>query len=506
MDDLNRILGHEWLTRVWTFQEIVLASNPVLVCGQSLIPWSVLQQSLEFYHDNSVISNHLSPVKSDEIESWWFLLIVWTSIPRPTRWHGKTLRFLPQGRRSISVKDYSVQYLEGYQSLSFVLWISWIICILGLVILPWVLASVVATKVTKINTDRLIAAGVTLTVLSFGGITLCTHVISVYFNILNQLPEVEEAVLVGMLKALRERNASVPKDKAFALHGVLQALKIVPRKVSKVESTKSLGQVYYELFRDLLLWNPRLVCLLLDVGPPIPDTPSWVPDWSTHRERSWIENEMVYDAVTSNIDAPRVKIRGQKLIVQGTILGAASFVTGPFDRLDSDNLDTNRRETRRRLASAIAQLSGWLKEISRDVPVSPVYESLPKAILDALYGRVSSFDSPDGPSFNRWRRILCHWDVRGSRRSRDKSLLDRVIADPSALEFTVRICNILSRRRGLFFSTNGHIGSGPPRMLVSDKVALVNGVLSPLILREFEERPGVYSHWSCFCMWIHGFE
>lgn len=83
VDDLNRLLGLEWLTRVWTFEKNRSRIKPG--AGVWVILWSVLQQSLEFYHDDSVISNDLSPVKSDDIETWWSLLIVWTNIPRPTR-------------------------------------------------------------------------------------------------------------------------------------------------------------------------------------------------------------------------------------------------------------------------------------------------------------------------------------------------------------------------------------------------------------------------------------
>jgi hypothetical protein len=186
-----------------------------------------------------------------------------------------------------------------------------------------------------------------------------------------------------------------------------------------------------------------------------------------------------------------VDVRGHELTVQGTILGVASFLTGPFNRLDRDNLDTNHPETRQNLSAAISQFSGWLGAIGRDVPVSPVYESLPKAILDALYGRVSSFDSADGPSFNKWRRILSNWDARGNRASTD-NLFDRVAGDPSVLEFTVKIRNTLCQRRGLFFSIDGHIGSGPEHMLISDKIVLVNGVSAPLVLRQYAQRPVLY--------------
>jgi hypothetical protein len=124
-------------------------------------------------------------------------------------------------------------------------------------------------------------------------------------------------------------------------------------------------------------------------------------------------------------------------------------------------------------------------------PAPGRYESLHKAILDALYGRVSSFDRADGPIFNKWRRILSQWDVRGNEASTN-GLLDRLADDPLGMEFTVKICNTLFEKSGLFFSIDGHIGSGPLNMLVSDKIALLNGGSRPLTVGEDAQRTGLY--------------
>lgn len=397
------------------------------------------------------------------------------------------MRHLPQARTNISVKDYTAKYLENYQSWSLALRISSLILIPVLTLFPWVLARAMGIQINGGEFSYFVKA---LMAGYFYAMSIAVYSFESTFRPYKYIPDVGEAVLVGMLKALRERNSSEPKDKAFGLYGVLQALEVAPRKGTIVDSTQTLGEVYYELFRDLLLWNPRLICLLLDVGPPIPHAPSWVPNWSTLRERSWIQHNVVYESVTSNTSAPRVDICGHELTVQGNILGAASFVTGPFIKFNSDNLNIHDNKTRQNLVAVISQFSAWLEAISRDVPVSPVYENLSKAILDALYGRVSSFERADAPIFNKWRRILSQWDVRGNDSTND--LLDRLADDRPAMEFTVKICNTLFEKRGLFFSIDGHIGSGPLNMLVSDKIALLNGISRPLILREDTNRPGLY--------------
>ena len=35
------VLGHEWLYRLWTCQELVLAARPIIVCGTTHVPWPV---------------------------------------------------------------------------------------------------------------------------------------------------------------------------------------------------------------------------------------------------------------------------------------------------------------------------------------------------------------------------------------------------------------------------------------------------------------------------------
>ena len=58
--ELISFLDQVWLTRVWTYQEILLASNPVLVCGSSHLLWSDFAFALLF----------LSSTHSSQLEAW----------------------------------------------------------------------------------------------------------------------------------------------------------------------------------------------------------------------------------------------------------------------------------------------------------------------------------------------------------------------------------------------------------------------------------------------------
>jgi hypothetical protein len=47
-NDLNDLLGREWIERIWTYQEVVFASNPVVVCGDCHLAWSRFAISIMF--------------------------------------------------------------------------------------------------------------------------------------------------------------------------------------------------------------------------------------------------------------------------------------------------------------------------------------------------------------------------------------------------------------------------------------------------------------------------
>jgi hypothetical protein len=46
--DLRHLIEREWTKRVWTCQEILLASRPVLVCGNAHVPWEGSAKDLLF--------------------------------------------------------------------------------------------------------------------------------------------------------------------------------------------------------------------------------------------------------------------------------------------------------------------------------------------------------------------------------------------------------------------------------------------------------------------------
>jgi hypothetical protein len=44
---IQDLLNREWFTRMWTFQEIVIAKRPFIMCGKKVISWSDLAEGID---------------------------------------------------------------------------------------------------------------------------------------------------------------------------------------------------------------------------------------------------------------------------------------------------------------------------------------------------------------------------------------------------------------------------------------------------------------------------
>jgi hypothetical protein len=91
----------------------------------------------------------------------------------------------------------------------------------------------------------------------------------------------KESIFVSLHRAVRTRSATDPKDKAYAMYGILKGL---GSSLSNPDYSKSVWQIYLGFFLDLLNWGQSLN-LILDGGlPGLQNAPSWLPDWSAIAE------------------------------------------------------------------------------------------------------------------------------------------------------------------------------------------------------------------------------
>jgi hypothetical protein len=102
--------------------------------------------------------------------------------------------------------------------------------------------------------------------------------------------ETDRTLFQATMRAAKKRDATVNKDRAYAVHGILQKLKV---EVSDVKYEESEMKIYHSFCTDLLRRSGVSISLLLDAeGTETREVPSWIPDWRTRRERSWLQERI----------------------------------------------------------------------------------------------------------------------------------------------------------------------------------------------------------------------
>jgi hypothetical protein len=67
--DLEELMTRDWINRIWTFQEIVLASNPVIVCGNRYLSWCRLATGINFLHYSGISYKNGEPIIKN-LDTW----------------------------------------------------------------------------------------------------------------------------------------------------------------------------------------------------------------------------------------------------------------------------------------------------------------------------------------------------------------------------------------------------------------------------------------------------
>lgn len=559
LDLVENFLDREWLTRAWTFQEIVLASNPVIICGQRALPWGQLNRGIHLILDwydryDDGISLHGNKNHRQHIErhrfffsccerqvvrpktkhnhdcftsgplvskDWHNLFKIWMNIQRPTHWNNITLRDLPKLSVSDSADEVAKEWtVELYQQQ--VVDLTWgrvigrsliaLVCAIALTVFV-----VVLIQLRHLNTYWLLILVPFMAVLIMALAPLLFSLpFDVYYWRTTKIPwrssrqdgveSLTARPLMGLVQALRERNATVKHDHVFALSGVLTTLGFPPPVPSY---DRLVGEVYQDLMLALLA-RPSLITLVTDAGcglknPPLPGTPSWVPDWGSLRENWWLPHRFTYRSLTQaeqiGIGSPP-EVLGQELRLRAVLLGKANFRTGPLS-LPLGKASEIPADEMSRMAEPLVQ---WMTVVRRDAPISGSYESLPSAVFEVICRGEPIKSRRYREDFDEmWRTVGSAMERHDQESVRmedsagpstrpfptmQETIITDVLQQPKARKFTINFLQAQKGRRGLFFSKDGHIGSGPPRMQEGDSIFRFAGVDIPMILRESDTHPG----------------
>lgn len=281
--DIEHMLDCVWLERLWTFQELMLSSNPIIVFGDDFIPWSSFVAS--------IVRHPEGPIPDIARSRWVTLIQTWMSIDRPLYWRGHRMRctglfnlffgWIWSGTAaSTSFRDHWLGSEAAKTTIA--------LCFCGLV-LSAVLFTIVGLDPATF--DRNLFDLNT----AYAGFALCMSILYIWTALFASIPVItpkdiygvlpETAVSAATLRTVRYSQGGSSQDRYFAVQGVLQTLGL---NVTPVPAGASLPAVYRTFFSDLLMWNSLNV--LLDAGlPSFESHPSWVPRFDLSSSKKWID-------------------------------------------------------------------------------------------------------------------------------------------------------------------------------------------------------------------------
>lgn len=511
-------MSSEWLDRVWTFQEVILASNPVIVRGDQAIPFAGLQMGLRVYLGTrttklwsplEVTSSKVwafprlknrdgarTPGDSPTIRAWIDIFHTWSSIQRPLRPPTKRETTALE-KSTMSVYDLQTSLNSGWSLVE----MSFAVMTVGVLGLP--LGAGVGLNTLPGTPFWWLLFVLIIIVPSLALLPRALHAlfIDVWYIFdtgsryaaweLSTSSNTSSMALFSMLRTLRDRKCSEEKDRVYGTYGVLRSL---GAELCSADYSHSLGRVYLDFLTDILKWKPSLICFLADAGgTPVPGAPSWVPDWrASGREEGF--SARLYAAVTEKNSIPRIEIQGDELRIRGMCLGTVGDTTAPFMVCtcsdDSCYDDCGLR-------TAIGTLLYRLKVIGVDKIIRKANESMPKPNMGASNSSNSSLGD-DADSWYHWlQRFIEKDDKPINEGTEHKSIMevfdDELKRNSKLLDRLEHDLPELGRQKGFWFSRQGEILKVPRDTTVGDAMFFLEGMTTPVILRDSTLGRGKYT-------------
>jgi hypothetical protein len=503
--NIDFFLSQAWFQRGWTFQELILATNPIFLCGRESISWVDLVSAIIWICAEmpGSISAPCLPLRA--------LVQVWMAIERPSQWNGKSTR------RSINSSNSYRTYQQQFELLyeRFI--------ILRSIQHPVDLCMALARLPNHIRQNK----GIHLKHL-LPGIASAPSASEAYAELLMGTGIRE---FNGLMRALRERTVGNPKDKSYALYGVLQSLRI---DLHPPDYNKPVSQVYRELFLDLLKWTPQSILLIVDAGHlDVEDShvsaPSWVSRWDRPSNTNWLPDHYVYfreyglSKPAWEIDDPRndtfealrstlslcniSRVSESKLFLDADLIDCVMHCVefSPPVAVDIDSTLT------------FLNLIDECQERSVHGRIQQFFDDFYAALtMKESYDFNSRSNFPDKNSHGwcKWSEIMTSQPIELSDPTEQRSAItdmkskwvdpsihnaERVVKDlkkdAHAHIFHLQVCESLLDKRSLFVTKYGRIGTGQLSIRPGDSIYTISGVPTPVVLRDVRRKgePDVFS-------------
>lgn len=506
------LVDREWFTRMWTIQELVMANEPFIVCGDKSTRWSDLSCAIIDAFENQkdkTDANLIAKFKTVLTgESFWLDLYTKSELSeaRVRKWvqrnsiHGRFWH----GLLDFLEKD-NIQWLGHAQN-----------AILATVAAQWMLTN--ERPFISIDPPKR---------LWFFALTLSRVVASF---ITPAIPSVAQGAretwdqnlrekLPGVLNLLRSRDATDQRDKVFALYGVFEELGLM---LPAADWKKPLEQVYFEFTCAFLKWHKSLELLREVSQDRFRTVPSWVPDLSKPHQRISGGNYNAAGGSPPNFtiidSAKHPGYNGRpRIISQAIIIATITHCITSLQPIpkNEDPLSPTSPPFLNTIRTIVAWLSLSTQPRFYSFPFN-AEESKATAIF-RLFHTHADFAvqerTPYREEFQRWLAVMKNY-VPSQPHSSSATVevaeecAHTLLEDEKALSTTIRLCSTPQalfiaasssktpssssistpseeeKRIGKIGKKKDRLGTAPPHTRAGDVIALLTGVTVPFVLRK----------------------
>ncbi|KAK1830485.1 heterokaryon incompatibility protein-domain-containing protein [Podospora conica] len=540
--DIHDLLSREWVLRAWTFQELILAAHPLVLCGSYTLSWDCLLNAVQWLDkgrrpglsfpsshpfeefDQRNIGSHIASAP----RHWRMLADLWVQFPRPAD-RGLALG-TSVGTCDNNTTPRNTSFLERAERLDARGQLSGPVLISTLLLQ---IAALAGLSGIWYGSFRAVKSNhwVVPTLIPFFSLAYYFLIVSPIIKLHDfiavgdepPLPnKYDRSVIAGLHIALRHRLCQSSHDKAIALGGILSTLGMPMPRPSYQDSV---GHTYLDLMSRMIKWNSDFTAMLVDAGSQtLSDAPSWVPNWSCQPPSFWLSSRYIAGGVESRCfgvydwlycsELPEASVDINKLSIFGASYGAVGYRTPP---LATDFRTRPRSDDPETVPPVMEAFISWTQQPGIPTPPTPCPREVRMyAVLRGLTliknqrrGRgpppadrstdpcgeaKQSYEfSDEGEDFGLWLELY-HCGLErtpatppeaGPGGSGVQAIYQKLQKVNGGLALLDRLLEqVAVDERCLFSLPGGLVGSGPLGMQAGDEVFALNGVPTPMVLRK----------------------
>lgn len=342
-----------WIQRLWTLQEVILANDLVVLCGDKYVSWATLLMGIDSLAQRVTLA-FVSTTKGVPIRGWWNLVETWKQYHAiNSAWNSRPRQIVQStSNHALAIQRgvaWGRKVTNGLTSLG-ILW--------NLTSTAWPAISIIFQHYADIGVVRYALLYLLAVFIVWSPILLARWVNQDRGTRTSRPYTGPVTVSETMLMELSTRQSRAPEDKYFGIYGLTNRAMTQRDRNARMpkQNSQPLHTIYRLLFEEMVNYSENLDILIFKSGH-MSDGPSWVVDWTapalfwfvalhtphypfssigsrpdSNPRPAW--NTDALPGATYGSRAEWKFIGGKELRVRGRIVGNITWALGKFTFID----------------------------------------------------------------------------------------------------------------------------------------------------------------------------